>query len=207
MPDRTAALAEPMAVAVTGLMRGRVDPGDTVVVVGPGPVGILSAVAARAAGATEVIVVGREPSDRLRFAGSLGLRTATAADAEALARELTAGRGADLVIEATGTESGIAIALAAVRRRGRVVAVGMSGRPEIAVQWDLAVTRAIDVAFSMSSSGTAWDPALAILAGAGQSLESMTTVFALADWEVAFGAVADRTVIKALIDPQRQATR
>ena len=177
IPDRTAALAEPMAVAVTALMRGRVDPGDTVVVVGPGPVGILLAVAARAMGAAEVVVVGRAASDRLRFAESLGLRIATSDDADGLARELTAGRGADLVVEATGTAAAVALALAAVRRRGRFVAVGMSGHPDIAVQWDLAVTRALDVAFSMSSSGTAWDPALAILAGTHQTLEPMTTVF------------------------------
>ncbi len=202
VPDRTAALAEPMAVAVTALTRARVEPGDTAVVVGPGPVGILLAVAARAMGATNVVVVGRTLSDRLRFAGSLGLQTVLDSDADAVARELTAGRGADLVVEATGTPAAIALALAVVRRRGRVVAVGLSGRPDVAVPWDLAVTRAVQVTFSMSSSGTAWDPAVAILAGTGASLEGMTTVFPLRDWEVAFRAVADRTVIKALLDPR-----
>ena len=160
IPDRTAALAEPMAVAVTALMRGRVEPGDTVLVIGPGPVGILLAVAARAVGAAEVIVVGREPSDRLRFAGSLGFRTTTTDAAEALTRERTADRGADLVVEAAGTEAAIALARAAVRRRGRIAAVAISGRPEVTVHWDLAVSQAVDIAFSMSSSGTAWDPGL-----------------------------------------------
>ena len=202
VPDRTAALAEPMAVAVTALSRGGVEPGDTVVVIGPGPVGILLAVAARAIGAARVIVVGRAPSDRLRFAGSLGLLTALDDDAEALARDQTAGRGADLVVEATGSATAIALALAMIRRRGRLVAVGLSGRPDVAIPWDLAVTRAVDVAFSMSSSGTAWDPALAILAGTGASLDAMTTVFPLGDWEAAFAAVAERTVIKALLDPR-----
>ena len=83
-----------------------------------------------------------------------------------------------------------------------MVAVGLSGRPDVAVPWDLAVTRAVQVTFSMSSSGTAWDPAVAILAGTGASLEMMTTVFPLQDWEAAFRAVGDRTVIKALLDPR-----
>jgi L-iditol 2-dehydrogenase len=202
MPDRVAALAEPMAVAVTALTRGGVDPGDTVVVIGPGPVGILLAIGARAMGAANVIVVGREPSDRLRFAASLGLRTAIADGADAEVRELTAGRGADLIVEATGSAAAIALALEAVRRRGRLVAVGLSGHADVAVPWDRAVSQAVDVAFSMSSNGTAWDPALAILAQTGAALEPMTTVFPLVSWEVAFRAVADRTVIKALLDPR-----
>ena len=207
IPDRVAALAEPMAVAVTALTRGGVDPGDTVVVIGPGPVGILLAVGARAIGAANVIVVGRQASERLRFAASLGLRTAIADGAEALARELTAGRGADLVVEATGSPAAIALALAAVRRRGRLVAVGLSGRPEVAVPWDLAVSRAVDVAFSMSSNGTAWDPALTILAQTGTALQPMTTVFPLASWEAALRAAEERTVIKALLDPRLEPDR
>ena len=172
LTDRTAALAEPMAVAVTALSRGRVEPGDTVVVVGPGPVGLLLAVAARALGAANVVVVGRGPSERLRFAASLGLDTAIDIETDAHVRELTAGRGADLVVEATGSAAAIALALTIVRRRGRLIAVGLSGHPDVPVPWDLAVTRAVDVAFSMSSSGTAWDPALAILATTGATLDA-----------------------------------
>ena len=55
MADRVAALVEPMAVAVTAVGRGRAEAGDTVVVVGPGPVGILLAVAARAQGAANAL--------------------------------------------------------------------------------------------------------------------------------------------------------
>jgi L-iditol 2-dehydrogenase len=200
IPDRVAALVEPMAVAVTALGRGRVEAGDMVVVVGPGPVGILLSVAARALGAANVLVVGRADSDRLRFAAALGFRTAVN-DATDLVSDLTAGRGADLVVDATGSAAGLALAVEVVRRRGRMIAVGLSGRPTVDVPWDLAVSRALDVAFSMSSNASAWDPAIAILAGASAGLAGMTTVFPLVAWEAAFQAVADRTVIKALLDP------
>lgn len=200
MPDRVAALTEPMAVAVTALARGRLEAEDTVVVVGPGPVGILIAVAARAMGAANVVVVGRAWSDRLRFALSLGLLTALDDATVDVVRDLTDGRGADLVVDATGTGEAIAVALGAVRRRGRMVAVGLSGKSTISVPWDLAVSRAVDVAFSMSSNYTAWDPSIAILDGVPE-LEGMSTVFPLAEWEAAFAAVAERTVIKALLDP------
>ncbi len=205
IPDRVAALTEPMAVAVTALGRGRVEAGDTVVVFGPGPVGVLLAVAARAMGAASVLVVGRSDSERLRFAAALGFRTAVD-DALAVVAELTDGRGADLVVDATGSAQAIAQCLEAVRRRGRMVAVGLSGQPTVAVPWDLAVTRAVDVAFAMSSNATAWDPAIAILADAPAGLETMATVFDLADWQAAFDAVAHRTVIKALLDPNGETT-
>ena len=76
----------------------------------------------------------------------------------------------------------------------------MGGRPAVSVPWDLAVSRAVDATFSMSSNATAWDPAIMILARTPQ-LEDMTTVYPLGDWEAAFAAVRERTVIKALLDP------
>lgn len=58
----------------------------------------------------------------------------------------------------------------------------------------------------MSSNGTAWAPAITILERTPQ-LEGMSTVFPLGDWEAAFEAVRERTVIKALLDPTTGAGR
>jgi hypothetical protein len=108
-----------------------------------------------------VVVAGRRDSDRLRFAGTMGALTVLDDSAVELIQDQTAGRGADLVIDATGTAEAIDLALRAVRRRGRFAAVGMSGQPVVRVPWDLAVSRAVDATFSMSSNGTAWAPARA----------------------------------------------
>ena len=143
MPDRVAVLSEPMAVAVTALLRARVDPGDVVLVVGAGPVGILLAVAAQQMGAGRIVVAGREGSDRLRFAAGLGFDTSDAASADEAVRA-TSGRGADLVVDASGTADGIALAIGAAKRAGRMVAVGLSGAPRLSVPWDLAVSQALD---------------------------------------------------------------
>ena len=200
LSDLVAALAEPMAVSVTALARTGVQPGDIVLIVGPGPIGILLAAGARAMGAATVVVAGRHDSDRLRFAATIGALTVVGDEAVPAIHDLTAGRGADLVIDASGSAEGIALALKSVRRRGRLLAVGMSGQRDVSVSWDLAVSRAIDASFSMSSNGTAWDPAIMILERTPE-LEAMATVFPLEEWEAAFAAVADRTVIKALLDP------
>ena len=206
LPDRVAALAEPMAVSVTALARAGVQAGDVVLIVGPGPIGILLAAGALAMGAATVVVAGRRDSDRLRFAGTMGALTVLDDSAVELIQDQTAGRGADLVIDATGTAEAIDLALRAVRRRGRFAAVGMSGQPVVRVPWDLAVSQAVDATFSMSSNGTAWAPAITILERTPQ-LEGMSTVFPLGDWEAAFEAVRERTVIKALLDPTTGAGR
>ncbi len=205
MADRVAILTEPMAVVVTGLERGGVEPGDVVVVIGPGPVGILAAVAARSMGAGQVVVVGRADGPRLRFAASLGFPVLTDDAASAWVDAATGGVGADLVIDATGTEGAIALAFGIIRRHGRIVAIGLGGETTIPVPWDRAVSRAADVTFAMSSNTTAWEPALSILAGAGDDLAAMTTVVPLADWATAFQAVADRSAIKVIIDPAESA--
>jgi threonine dehydrogenase-like Zn-dependent dehydrogenase len=88
-----------------------------------------------------------------------------------------------------------------VRRRGRIAAVGLSGRPSIDVRWDFATTRDADVAFAMSSHYEAWEPALSILERVAPDAAALPTVFGLTEWAAAFDAVEQRAVIKAVIDP------
>ena len=190
-----------MAVVVTALRRVQLAAGDVVLIVGPGPVGLLAALAARASAAADVVVVGRSDGARLETARRLGFATTTADQAGAFVRARTDGRGADVVLEATGTADGVAAAFDAVRRRGRIAAVGLSGLPSIDVRWDFATTRDADLAFAMSSSYEAWEPALTILTLVASDAATLPTYYPLADWEAAFRAVADRTVVKAVIDP------
>ena len=201
LPDEVAVLAEPMAVTMTALRRGHLAAGDVVLVVGPGPVGLLAALASRASGAADVVVAGRSEGPRLETARRLGFATTVAARAGADLRERTNGRGADLVLEATGTAAGVAAAFEAVRRRGRIAALGISGEPAIEVAWDFATTRDADLAFAMSSSYEAWEPALSILTRVAADAATLPTRFPLSDWRAAFRAVADRSLVKAVIDP------
>jgi threonine dehydrogenase-like Zn-dependent dehydrogenase len=78
----------------------------------------------------------------------------------------------------------------------------MSGRPALSVPWDLAMQRALDVSFSLSSSYTSWDGALALLASATVDPDPLATVFPLVRWEDAFAAMQARGVVKALLDPR-----
>ncbi len=104
--------------------------GDTVVVQGSGPVGLSAAAFAQLAGALRVLVVGA-PADRLEAACALGAEDVLDIDAErdparrvAWVRERTHGRGADVVIEATGNPKAVPEGLEMTRDAGRYVVVG-----------------------------------------------------------------------------------
>jgi L-iditol 2-dehydrogenase len=183
-----------------------VAPGETVLVFGPGPIGLLTALVARACGAGEVVVVGRSSSAvRLALAGELGLTTwdSTRVDVADAAAALTHGRGVDLVFEASGAADAVAAALAALRRRGRLCVLAVSGSETLPVPWDLAMNRAVDISFSLSSSWSSWDGALALMASGAVDPTPLATVFALADWRAAFDALTERRVVKALLEPSR----
>jgi len=200
LADRVAVLAEPMAVVLSALERAPVAPGDTVVVTGPGPVGILAALAARFAGAQDVLVIGRgRRSDvRLGLAAELGFGTATDADlARSLVLAASAGRGADLLIETTGSADAIRLGVDLLRRRARVAAIGLNGLPGIEFGWDQAMHKSLDIAMSSSSAYTAWDPALFILSRCARAAGKLVTEFALERWQDAFAAVRQRSVVKA----------
>lgn len=125
-PAARAAFAEPLACAMLGIERGRVEPGQTVVIFGHGPLGCLLAMVA-AARKCRVIVVGKAGwrLDRVR-----ALRVAECVDASASAdvvadlRAMTDGRGADVTIDATGRPEVWEQAMAAVGRGGSVVFFG-----------------------------------------------------------------------------------
>lgn len=202
--DRAAVVCEPTAISVSAFERAGVAAGETVVVFGPGPIGILCGMIARATGAGRTIVVGRSSSaPRLAAAQRAGLEAwnSDETDVVAAAREATGGRGVDLVMETTGGAGAIASGIGMLRRRGRMVAVGASGADSTSIPWDAAVFASIDLAFSFSSSYTSWHGALSLLRSGAIDVEPLTQAFALEDWRAAFTAVEERQVVKAVLTP------
>jgi L-iditol 2-dehydrogenase len=194
LPDEAAAVCEPAAVCLTGLTRAGVEPGDVVVVVGPGPIGLLSALIARALGAGRVLVAGRGSSaGRLALARELGFETA---DAEA-APEVEA----DLAVDASGAAGGLAFAVASTRRGGRLLGLGLSGTGAIAFPWDAAMQRALAVTCSLSSAHASWEGALSLMRGGALDPLPLVEVFPLERWDDALDAVVGRRVVKALLRP------
>lgn len=114
--------------ALAATDRAAIRLGDSVVILGVGPVGQSLCAFASLAGASEVIAVG-DPAPRLAFARRMGATQTIdlalpAAERAARVRELTGGRGADVVIEAAGPPGAVVDALEMVRDDGRVVIAG-----------------------------------------------------------------------------------
>jgi 2-desacetyl-2-hydroxyethyl bacteriochlorophyllide A dehydrogenase len=123
LDDRAGTLVEPTAVAVHALTRARPEPGELVVVVGAGPVGLLTALVAREQG-LEVALISRNPG-RAQCAAQLGLRTVAPGESAAV----FAGAPPAVVLECAGTGSATALALELVAPLGRVVVVGVAPEP------------------------------------------------------------------------------
>ena len=128
LPLDFAALVEPTAVAVHDVARAEIRRGERVVVVGGGPVGILIALVARAAGA-EVRVV--EPSAHRRSLAERLRLTAwdSADDVSELVNVWTGGAGADAAFEVSGAAAGVTTAVDVLAARGRLCQVAIHPRP------------------------------------------------------------------------------
>ncbi|MBI2001845.1 MAG: alcohol dehydrogenase catalytic domain-containing protein [candidate division NC10 bacterium] len=128
LPFESAVLTEPGSCAGHGMLRADVRPGDTVAVVGPGTIGLLGAVWARALQAGRIIAIGldRKSEPLARRIGATDYLAVTEDPPERV-RALTGGRGADVVVEAAGSPTALALACDVARRGGSVVAVGVAG--------------------------------------------------------------------------------
>ncbi len=123
------ALLEPLAVAVHGLSRTSMEDAGTVIVIGAGPIGLLTALAARARGVPNLFITDVLES-RLKLAESLGLSPLKAGEeAKRSVDEATNGEGADVVFECAGAITSAAEMLPLVRCRGTIVNLGVFKKP------------------------------------------------------------------------------
>ena len=203
-----AALAEPLGNTVHDVIeRARLTAGDFVVIIGPGPIGLLAGQVAKAGGARHVVMVGAAPDEGLRLntARALGFETVLTAgkdNVEQAVKDLTGGIGADLVIDCSGAPRAIAGLPALARKKGTLCAIGLTGGRPVEFPWDDACKKVLDLVFCMSTSYTCWDRALSLLATGLVKPESIITHrLPLAKWEEAFAAIEDLSALKVILHP------
>lgn len=173
----TGAMNEVLCVALHALGRIPVSLGDTVAVVGAGPMGFLILLAAQAAGASRLIMTGLGVDrDRLKVAASLGAHTVVAneADPAEVVRDLTRGLGADVVFECAGHPSGVPQALRLVRKDGRVGILGM-GSGESSFNTAMLSHREIEMVGTRAYDPKVWHRSYDVLASGKVPLEKIVT--------------------------------
>ena len=203
-----AALVEPAANVVQDVIeRGGVQANDFVVVMGPGPIGLLSMMAARSAGAQEIALVGvrTDMKTRLPVGKELGADHVILADSENVIEtigKLTGGRGADVVIEASGSPAAIISTVPVVRRLGRILVIGMTGQAQVSFPWDAAIWKMCTMVFNYSTGYTAWEKAIGLIASHKiNAARLITHRLPLAEWQTAFTAAEKGEAVKAILVP------
>lgn len=200
VPFEHAALTEPCCVAYNAVVNnGQVKPGDRILVVGPGPIGIFSAHLARLAGA-EVAVAGL-PSDasRLRIAEKYGCIALTEG-VEDWARERD-GLGCDGVIDAAGASAALKIAIEVVRPAGWISKVGWGPQP-LDFSLDPLVQKNVTLQGSFSHNWPIWETVIAMMAGGQLDVTpALGGTWPLEKWHDAFETMHSCEIVKAVLTP------
>jgi L-iditol 2-dehydrogenase len=195
-----ACLTEPSSVAFNAVaVNTRVKPGDRVVVLGPGTIGILCAAVARLCGG-DVLVVGLErDARRLEVARRYGCEaTVDNALAWAQARD---GLGADVVVDATGESIALSAALALVRPAGQITKVGW-GRAPLGYNLDPLVLKSVTLQGSFSHNWPVWERVIALMACGRLDVRPIIGgMWPVTDWREAFERMHSAEIVKSVLAP------
>ena len=200
LPFEQACLTEPCCVAYSAVVKNaHIEPGDRVVVLGPGTIGILCAAIARLCGA-EVAVVGL-PADagRLAVARRYGCEVVTGDAADwARARD---GLGCDGVIDAAGVSATLKLAIDLVRPAGWISKVGW-GRQPLGFSLDPLVQKNVTLQGSFSHNWPIWERVLSLLASGALDVRPIIGgIWPIEEWHEAFERMHSGQVVKSVLSP------
>ncbi len=193
LPDAAAALTEPLACVCNSLLDpAAVRPGDDVLVIGPGAIGLLAAQVARACGGRVKVRGTERDGPRLALAEEIGFETSVGGEPLEV----------DVVVECSGAGPGIADALRAARRRGRIVQMGLRGA-DITIPYDLICLHELTVTAGFASNPASWRRATALLDAGAIALDPLVSeVVPLREWRRAFEASRAGEGVKFVLDPR-----
>lgn len=202
LPLRRAALCEPLCIAAHSVAQAEIGLGDRVLVLGPGPIGLMIAWLAQRQGA-RVMLAGLDDAFRLALARRIGIaRTvdlASASLADAIGESM--GGEVDRVIEATGVPESIGDGLNVLRPGGIVVATGIHARPLV-----LDLTRLVrnkqQLRGAHDTTQAQWPAMIELLAREGEALEPLiTTTLPLSAAVEGFEMARRKEAMKVMVEP------
>jgi L-iditol 2-dehydrogenase len=203
------ALLEPLACTVHAVSEAAtIHASDTVLVMGPGAIGLCAMQVAKAEGARVIIAGLKSDQERLDIARSLGADHVITIGQDTLStavQELTNGTGVDVVIECSGAAAAVPMALEVLRRQGQYVQMGLSGK-ELSVSFDMITNRELRLLGSVNSKWTSWERALLLLSEGKVSTKPLiSAILPLTQWEEGFHNMEAGISIKTLLQPNPEA--
>ena len=200
------ALSEPFACAFQAVVElTEIRPGEVAVVSGPGPIGLMCMLLARAHGARVVVLGTSVDGQRLDLARQLGADEAMdveTANAQEVIDDLTHGFGADVVLECAGAEGSAAQCLDLVGKLGRYTQVGIFGAP-ITADLDQVVLKQLRLQGSICHTWQTWERTMDFLGQGTVDLHSLISArLPLSRWQEGFDMVIAKQGAKVLLYPE-----
>jgi alcohol dehydrogenase len=205
--EQAVLLTDILPTGYLAAQRADIKPGDTVVVVGLGPVGTLALQCAQLFGPGRVLAVDMVP-ERLANAARLGAEPVDASDGRTVAQvmEKTGGRGAAAVIEAVGADQTITDAILCAAPGGTVSVVGVNLNPAFSFPMPVVLLKALTYRMTLASIPGTWDALVPLITSGRLHPEDVFTHrFDLGDAPDAYRLFESRKdgVIKVLLDTTR----
>lgn len=197
-----AALMEPVTVCVHAILeQSPVQPGDVVLVTGPGSIGIISAMIARASGAQVILAGVGKDAKRLEIAKSLGIQRVVDIEKEdllAVVFSLTSDAGADVVLECSGNARTVFPNLCMLKARGVYNQIGVLAS-DVNFNLNIILIKEATIRASLSHSDFAWKRAIKMVESGQITLKPLITHrFKLEEWEKAFQAFKEQEGVKII---------
>ncbi|SHF06547.1 alcohol dehydrogenase/L-iditol 2-dehydrogenase [Fodinibius roseus] len=203
IPFEHACLTEPCSVAYNAVVENTgIRPGDRVLVLGPGTIGLMCAAIARIGGA-QVAVVGLEADrHRLEISRRYDCESITGdKDASAWAKEYD-GLGADCVVDATGVSGALKAALELVRPNGKITKVGWGPQP-LGYSLDPLVQKNVTLQGSFSHNWPVWERVLALMDSGQLDVEPIVGgIWPISEWHTAFEKMHSGAIVKSILKPE-----
>jgi L-iditol 2-dehydrogenase len=203
----SAALAEPIACVVhAAIERVGIKPGESVVIQGPGAMGLIATELAAIQGAGPIIVTGTSvDKERLDIAKNLGADITINVETEnpaTVVNEITSGLGADVVLEASGSPAARRQAFDLVRRCGKIGYIGLTGRTKEEANLDNIVEKELNIIGSWGTVWTSWRTTLSLMASGKIKAEPLISHrLALEEWRKGFSLMESKIGLKILLKP------
>ncbi|WP_417678873.1 zinc-dependent alcohol dehydrogenase [Roseibium sp.] len=199
-----APLLEPLNVGVHAVYeRVPVRGGDVVVVIGAGPIGLLTGLLARHAGASEVIITGvSADATRLRLAADLGMLPVNVETTDPVdyLKKITP-ENADIVYETSGNAAVVPQMLDLIGKAGRAGLIGLCHSPANAITTPV-VLKEMELIGSRGYNDTTWRLAMRLLPGVSKDLMRLVThEFGFDEFETALSLVENREGVKIILRP------
>jgi L-iditol 2-dehydrogenase len=203
---KVASVTEPFCVAYKSVVcNSTVNPGDTVVVIGPGPIGLLCMEMARLQGASEIVAIGTEGDDqRLKLSKHYGATIAINSSQEDPLPKIKAlgdGYGAELVVDTAGPAETLKLSMDAVRPNGQITKIGWGPKP-VNLSLDPLIAKSVTFKGHFSHTWDVWEKCLTLMGKGQVDLDRLIThELPIDKWEEAFELAETKKAMKVVLTP------